>query len=152
MPRLTGELFRVALLGDGRSALATHGWDVADGGEVTTTTDSYRSFIVQSKAEFGIAKQCYVDMRGGWISDRSVCYLAAGRPVVVQDTGVSDEFRGKSGFLTYRDRDEAVAAIAEVSTDYAFHAAGANALARDRFDAPLVVDQLVKAACDAPPH
>jgi hypothetical protein len=152
MPRLTGERFRVALLGDGRSALATHGWDVADGGEVTTTTDSYRSFIVQSKAEFGIAKQCYVDMRGGWISDRSVCYLAAGRPVVVQDTGVSDEFRGKSGFLTYRDRDEAVAAIAEVSTDYAFHAAGANALARDRFDAPLVVDQLVKAACDAPPH
>jgi hypothetical protein len=148
IPRLAGQRFRVALLGDGGSALASHGWEVVDGGEVTTTTDSYRNFIVQSKAEFGIAKQCYVDMRGGWISDRSICYLASGRPVVVQDTGVSEEYHGNPGFLTYRTRDEAVAAISEVTSNYEFHAARAKSLARERFDAALVLDQLVNTACD----
>jgi hypothetical protein len=149
LPRLTGERFRVALLGEGRDSLERHGWEVVDGGEATSTITSYRDFILQSKAEFGIAKQCYVEMRSGWISDRSVSYLAAGRPVVVQDTGVGDEYRAGQGFVTYRTPDEAVAAVADVSANYQSCARQATALVREHFDAQRVLEQVLAAACDS---
>jgi hypothetical protein len=148
LPRLTGERFRIALLGEGRAELEAHGWEVADGGEATTTIHSYCKFIGQSKAEFGVAKQCYVEMRGGWISDRSVSYLAAGRPVVVQDTGVSDDIRGR-GFVTYRTADEAAAAVTDVSTNYQAHARQTSALVSEHFAAARVLEQVLGAACES---
>jgi hypothetical protein len=147
LPSLTGTPFRVALIGDGRVQLESHGWEVVDGGEATANLDSYRDFIVRSRAEFGIAKQCYVETRGGWISDRSVSYLAAGRPVIVQDTGVGDEFPRGRGMLTFRNVDEAAAAVAELESHYEEHAADALLLAKDYFDAKHVLAQLIADAC-----
>jgi hypothetical protein len=148
LPQRTGERFRIALLGEGRAALEAHGWEVVDGGEATTTLASYRDFIVQSKAEFGIAKQCYVEMRGGWISDRSVSFLAAGRPVVVQETGVSEEFRDDKSFVTYGTADEAASAVSDVSANYHAHAEQTSALVSQHFEAARVVEKLL-AACDS---
>jgi hypothetical protein len=149
LPQRTGERFRIALLGDGRAALEAHGWEVVDGGDATTTIGSYRNFILQSKAEFGIAKQCYVEMRGGWISDRSVSYLAAGRPVVVQDTGVGEEFCNDIGFVTYRTAGEAAAAVIDVSENYQAHAQRTSALIGSHFEAERVIAKLLAAACDS---
>jgi hypothetical protein len=146
LPSLTGTPFRVALIGGGREALTSHGWEVVDGGDATANLDNYREFIVRSRAEFGVAKQCYVETRGGWISDRSVSYLAAGRPVIVQNTGVGDEFLSGRGMITFHQVDEAVAAVAEVNAHYQEHAAAALSLARDCYDAQQVLSRLIDEA------
>jgi hypothetical protein len=143
LPRLTGAGFRIALIGGGRVELESHGWEVVDGGDATSTLDSYRDFIIRSRAEFGIAKQCYVETCGGWISDRSVSYLAAGRPVVVQDTGADETLTQEGGMLTFGNLDEAVSAIADLNANYDHHAAQAAQLAMDHFDAKAVLTRLL---------
>ena len=122
LPRATGASFRVALIGEGRASLEQHGWQVVDGGHATQDLESYRTFIAESRAEIGIAKQCYVNTRGGWFSDRSASYLAAGRPVVVQDTGIGDWLPVGRGVLTFRSFEEAMAAVAELEANFEVHA------------------------------
>jgi hypothetical protein len=72
---------RIALTGGDPQLLAAHGWDVCAGWSTSFTPEAYRDFIIDSRAELSVAKQGYVAMRSGWFSDRSACYLAAGRPV-----------------------------------------------------------------------
>ena len=79
LPRETGGHFQVALIGEGRELLEKHGWKVFDGGQATRDLDAYRQIIAESRGEFGVAKNCYVNTRGGWFSDRSASFLAAGR-------------------------------------------------------------------------
>ena len=111
--------------------LEAHGWDVVPGEIISRTPRRYREFIQQSRGELSVPKHGYVKMRGGWFSDRSVCYLASGRPVVIGDTGA--EIGSGEGFQTFADLDSAVAAIEKVNSDYKKHRVAARRLAEDMF-------------------
>ena len=107
----------------------------------------YRAFIQQSRAEFGVAKHTYVASRSGWFSDRTECYLAAGRPAIVQDTGWSAHLPSGNGLLSFSTPDEAAAGIETINADYARHARRAGEIAREHFDAARVLPKLVEQAC-----
>jgi hypothetical protein len=114
--------------------LLAHGWLLRY--PVTVATPArYRDYVCGSLAEFSCAKGGYVGTRSGWFSDRSACYLAAGRPVVLQSTGFEDVLPCGSGAIAVTTADEAAAAMADVRGDYARHSAAARELAREFFDA-----------------
>lgn len=123
--------------------LRRSGWNLVDPQRVAGDTDSYRSYITSSLAEFSVAKQAYVVTASGWFSDRSACYLAAGRPVVAQDTGWTGELPSGCGLLAWRTLDEAVAAVESVLAAPARHASAATAIARDYFDSDQVLTRLL---------
>jgi hypothetical protein len=148
LPRATGQHFRLALIGGGREQLEKHGWEVQDGGEVTRDFALYRKFIAESRGEFGVAKQCYVDTRGGWFSDRSASYLAAGRPVVLQDTGIGDWLSVGQGVFTFKTYDDAVATVNELQAKYDSHAANARAVAEEYFAADRVLAKFLDKALE----
>jgi Glycosyl transferases group 1 len=106
--------------------------------------DTYRDYISTSRGEFTGTKDLYVRTRSGWFSDRSVCYLAAGRPVVTQRTGFEKFVPTGAGLLGFDDADEAVEAIRTVNADYARHARAALEIAREYFDALKVLDGMAK--------
>ncbi|MEN6442087.1 MAG: glycosyltransferase family 1 protein [Syntrophobacter sp.] len=126
--------------------LAQAGWEVADGPEATVTPAMYQDFIASSRGEISPAKHVYVALRTGWFSCRSACYLAAGRPVVVQDTGFSNVYPSGEGLVAYSSADEAVEALAGVEADYGRHAKAALEIARDCFDAGKVLQKLIEDA------
>jgi hypothetical protein len=126
--------------------LAHKGWQVVDPAEVCPDLDTYRLYIESSKAEWSVAKNGYVMGQPGWFSCRSACYLAAGRPVAVQDTGFSTVLPVGEGLLAFSTLEEAVAAIKEIETNYARHAKAARALAVEYFDAAKVLTGLLDAA------
>jgi hypothetical protein len=119
--------------------LRQHGWHVIDGYAVSADPWKYREYIRASKAEFSVAKQAYVATRSGWFSCRSACYLAAGKPVVVQDTGFSEHIPTGQGLLAFSTEDEALEAIERLNRDYSLHATAASRLAREHFDARYVL-------------
>ena len=90
VPGATSQKFCIAQMGIKPELLRSHGWETVPGEIISKTPGSYRDFIQRSRAEFSVPKNGYVAMRGGWFSDRSVCYLASGRPVVIEDTGLAD--------------------------------------------------------------
>jgi hypothetical protein len=128
--------------------LARQGWRVVDPGVVCPDADSYRRYIESSKAEWSVAKNGYVQGRSGWFSERSVCYLAAGRPVVVQDTGFSAVLPVGEGVLPFTTPEEAAAAVREVEADYPRHARAARAVAEEYFDSAKVLTRLIEEALD----
>src|SRR4029450_4270029 len=111
------------------------GWNLIDPGPTSRDLDSYREFIVGSRGEFTVAKDIYVRPRSGWFSDRSVCYLAGGRPVVTQDTAFGKFVPTGNGLFAYQTMDEAVDALARINADYAAHSAGARRVAAEAFGA-----------------
>jgi hypothetical protein len=121
------------------------GWTLVDPAVVAGTPDDYRSFVRGSAVELGIAKSGYVAARTGWFSDRSACYLAAGRPVVAQDTGWSGALPTGDGLHAYDDADGAVAALEHVVASPARASAAACELARAHLDARLVLGRLLEA-------
>ena len=126
--------------------LAHKGWRLADPARVCPDFDSYRSYIQSSKAEWSVAKNGYVVGQAGWFSCRSACYLAAGRPVVVQETGFSRVLPTGEGLLPFTTVAEAVAAIHAVEGDYARHAKAARAIAESCFDSAQVLTRLIEEA------
>jgi hypothetical protein len=108
--------------------------------------DSYRSYIERSKAEWSVAKNGYVQARSGWFSERSACYLASGRPVVVQDTGFSKIIPVGNGIFAFDTVEEAAAAIETVEGNYAREAKAARAIAEEYFDSEKVLTRLVEEA------
>jgi hypothetical protein len=124
--------------------LAENGWQVVDGPEQTLTPGTYQEFICQSRGEISPAKHVYVAMRTGWFSCRSACYLAAGRPVVVQDTGFSSVYPGGEGLLPFRTAEEAVAGILEVEGNYERHARAARSIAGEYFDSGKVLGKMIE--------
>jgi hypothetical protein len=133
-----------------RELLAHRGWSLVDPDDVCPDLDSYRSYIQSSKAEWSVAKGGYVEGRSGWFSCRSACYLAAGRPVVVQDTGFTDVFPCGDGVIGFRSLDEAVAGIRDVEARYEHHARAARQIAEDWFDADKVLTDFVERAMESP--
>jgi len=133
LPSKLDATFRVALLGTEPETLTRHGWEVVPGEVISKTPQTYRHFIQQSRAEFCVPKHGYVAMWSGWVSDRSVCYLASGRPVLMEETGVSERLPTGLGFLTFKDFDEAVVLAAEIQSQYEWHAHAARLTAQKVF-------------------
>ncbi len=125
------------------TALHEHGWTVLDPGDVAATPRSYRDFVSGSKGEFGLAKEGYVESRCGWFSDRSVCYLASGRPVLAQDTGFGAFLPVGDGLLRFSTTDDALEAIDGLQARYAAHSDAARMLAEDTFSSRKVLPQLL---------
>ena len=101
LPKSTPQKFLIAQMGIDPEKLVGHGWQTVHGENISRTSDSYRKFIQNSRAEFSVPKNGYVKMRGGWFSDRSVCYLASGRPVLIEDTGLTDWLPVGKGLVTF---------------------------------------------------
>jgi hypothetical protein len=148
VPRRTSERLLLALAihpaeADDLTALKDNGWGLVNPAAVAATPDDYRAFIHASKAEFGIAKSGYVVSRSGWFSDRSVCYLASGRPVLAEDTGLSGTIPTGCGLVTFSTPDEAVAGMETISRNYDGHCKAARELAESCFDSQYVLNRLL---------
>ena len=138
--------FRLAVNGP-QTLLRQHGWQTVDAMGVSRSLWDYRDFIQGSKGEFGVAKNAYVAHRSGWFSDRTECYLAAGRPAIVQDTGWSAHLPNGEGLLAFSTPDEAIDALIRVNGDWHLHARRASEIAREHFDASVVLPRLIEVAC-----
>jgi hypothetical protein len=125
------------------------GWRIVDPLKVCPDFSSYRRYIQTSKGEWSVAKNGYVDGRSGWFSCRSACYLAAGRPVVVQDTGFSRVLPVGEGIISFNTLDEAVAGIREVEGNYNRHARAAQDIAEACFDSDKVLNRLLDTAMNS---
>jgi hypothetical protein len=106
----------------------------------------YRDYIRRSKGEFTVAKDQYVRLNTGWFSDRSACYLAAGRPVITQETGFTKTYGGKLGLLSFRSLDEIVDAVKMINANYSKHSRAARALACEVFEAQRVLESVLDRA------
>ncbi len=150
LPRRTGGNFRVAVGGSAAplKELSAHGWTVEDGPVVTLTPTRYQDYIGASRGEISVAKDVYVELRTGWFSCRSACYLAAGRPVVVQDTGFTRNIPNGAGLHAFKTTEDAVAAVAAVERDYTRESRAAKELARAHFDAAAILSRLLADALD----
>jgi hypothetical protein len=125
-------------------ALAANGWRLLNPAWVAGTPADYQQFIRGSRAEFGIAKSGYVVSRCGWFSDRSVCYLASGRPVLAQETGFSRFLPTGTGLFAFETADDVQAALDALRGDYPRHARAARALAEEVFDSDRVLTRLLE--------
>jgi hypothetical protein len=148
LPRLSGAEFELALDIDpvetrDLAMLAENGWRLVDPRRVARDPSAYRRYIAGSAAELMVAKDAYVRSRSGWFSDRSVCYLASGRPVVAQDTGLDGELPGGEGLLLFGTLEEAHAAVDAVRREPARHARAARRVAEACFDSDRVLGGLL---------
>jgi len=147
VPARCGVEFEVAIAPPGEreaSLLRDNGWRTVSPLAVSSDLGAYLDFIRDSRGEFTVAKDIYVRPNSGWFSDRSVCYLAAGRPVVTQESGFSKFVPSGRGLLSFRDLDEACAAVRAVNADYATHRAAARAIAREHFAAEKVLARMLE--------
>src|SRR5262245_22213066 len=146
LPSRTAQRFELAINGP-QQLLRRYGWDTVAAMQVSRTPGEYRDFIHGSKAEFGVAKHTYVATRSGWFSDRTACYLASGRPALVQDTGWTAHLPCGEGLLAFSTLDDAVAGIDRINGDYDRHARRAREIAQAHFDARVVLPRLLDVAC-----
>lgn len=126
-----------------RERLEDSGWTLVDPGTVAGDPWSYRRFIQESAAELMVAKNIYVRANSGWLSDRSLCYLSSGRPVVAQDTGFTARYPTGLGLLAFTDPDDAVEALLAVAGEPVKHGLAARELAEAYFDSDLVLGRLL---------
>ena len=148
VPRESGLDFEIALDIDpadhnDASRLVDGGWRLSDPRAVSSTPHDYRRYVQSSLAEFGVAKGMYVQARTGWVSDRTACYLASGRPAIVQDTGLGGVLETGAGLLTFSTPEEAISAAHTVHDDWNRHARAARALAEDHLDSDRVLGRLL---------
>jgi hypothetical protein len=146
LPSKTAQRFELAINGP-QQLLRQYGWDTVEAMRVSRTPDEYRAFIQDSKAEFGVAKHTYVSTRSGWFSDRTECYLASGRPALVQDTGWTAHLPAGDGLLAFSTMDDATAGIDRINADYDRHSRRAREIAHAHFDARVVLPRLLDVAC-----
>jgi hypothetical protein len=145
LPSRTAQPFELAINGP-QTLLREHGWQTVDAMHISRTPWKYRDFVHGSKAEFAVAKRTYVATRSGWFSDRTECYLASGRPALVQDTGWTTHLPSGEGLLSFSDPAEALAGIDRINSEYRMHARRAAEIAREHFDARVVLPKLLETA------
>ncbi len=109
-----------------RELLRGAGWRLVHPHRVAGTLSDYQRYLRRSRADRAL--------RTGWFSDRSACYLASGRPVLIEDTGLSDHLPTGEGLLVFRDMAEAVAGVEEIDRNYPRHQRAARRLAEDVLD------------------
>lgn len=148
-PRCAGETFELATdIKDKatRELFVRNGWRFVSPHELSIDWDGYLLYIQDSKGEFTVAKDQYVRLKTGWFSDRTACYLAAGRPVITQETGFTDFYGGKEGLFAFSSMDEIVEAAAAIRADYKRHSKAAFDIAREFFEAERVLADLLECA------
>jgi hypothetical protein len=129
-----------------RRRLQEHRWRQVHSVEISRDVERYRDYILKSRGEFTVARDQYVRPRTGWFSDRSACYLAAGRPVITQETGFSKIFPTGKGLFGFQTIDDAAAAVDAIESDYAGNCSAAREIAAEYFAAEKVVGNLMQRA------
>lgn len=146
LPRLTGQPFELALSScdeADRAMLEDHGWRITDGLGVSTDMDVYRDYISGSTAEFTVAKDQNVRLRTGWFSDRSATYLAAGRPVITQDTGFGNILPTGDGLFAFSEMRDITDAAEAIRSNHEHHSRAARDVAREYFGHDVVLGKLL---------
>ncbi len=146
LPRRTPQLFELALaIGDTAAValLESSGWRITDALLLSRDFLRYRDYILSSRGEFTVAKDQNIRLRSGWFSDRSACYLAAGRPVITQDTGFGNIIPTGRGLFAFKTMGDILAALDAIMTDYEGHARAAREIAAEYFAAERVVASLL---------
>jgi len=151
LPRLTSQPLELAAYmaaddAEDRRTMECHGWRLRHSLEVSRTPEMYRSYIQRSRGEISCVKPSYVKLRNGWVSDRSLCYLASGKPVVVQRTGLSSYLPSGEGILEFSSPAEAAEALATVNADYQRHCRSAREIAETYFDARRTTERILDVA------
>jgi hypothetical protein len=131
---------------DVRKRLLENRWRLSDSIQVSQDIEHYRRYIQQARGEFTVARDQYVRPRTGWFSDRSVCYLAAGRPVITQETGFSKYVATGEGLFGFESMQDVLAAIDRIESDYPRACRAARDVAREYFEAEKVVASLMQRA------
>ena len=142
LPARAGQNFELALSAydaTDRAFLESKGWRVTHGLDVSTDIDRYRDYIGSSRGEFTVAKEQNIRLRSGWFSDRSATYLAAGRPVVTQDTAFGNTLPTGLGLHAFNTMEELCSAVESINSDYARHCRVAQEIAKDYFDHEVVL-------------
>lgn len=148
LPKRTGQELEIALRiestkdqSDGEKFIQ-NGWRLTDPRRLQSLED-YRNYIRQSRAEFSVAHNIYVESSSGWFSDRSALYLASGKPVLVQSTGIENYLPTGKGLLTFTTMDEAIAGIEEINRNYPVHCRAAREIAEEYFDSDKVLTKIL---------
>jgi hypothetical protein len=165
LPRYTQQPLELALYltdrdADDRARLLDHGWRVRDSREIGASPEAYRSYVQGSRGEFSCAKPSYVEFQGAWISDRTLCYLATGKPAIVQDTGPSGYLPNGEGLFRFTTLADAAGALETVNADYTRHCRAAREIAEAYFDGEQIMTQILNETLglasprlhQAPPH
>jgi hypothetical protein len=148
-PKKSGETYELATnFKDRRTQkkFERNGWRFHSPLQLSVDYWLYRDYIQRSKGEFTVAKDQYVRLNTGWFSDRSACYLAAGRPVILQETGFTKNYGGEIGLLAFRSLGEIAEAVKTINADYAKHSRAAQDIAREIFEAKRVLKSLLDRA------
>jgi hypothetical protein len=148
IPERSGHSFEIALHihpadQQDLDALRAHGWLTVDPKKVAGTPEQFRRYVQTSGAEFSVAQGIYVDTNSGWFSDRTVRYLASGRPALVQETGFSQHIPTGEGLLSFRTMDEAVQSVHDIARNYDRHCRAARRVAETCFDSAKVIRRLL---------
>jgi hypothetical protein len=148
LPKLRAVPFELATSVDEKvqRLLRDHGWRQTGSVEISRDAELYRKYIQQSRGEFTVARDQYVRPNTGWFSDRTCCYLAAGRPVITQETGFSKFLPSGRGLFGFKTMDDILAAVDAIESDYAGHCRAAAEVAREYFAAEKVVGSLMERA------
>jgi hypothetical protein len=149
LPKLVDPRFEIALEiheadASDRALLEQSGWKLVDPRAVAGTPTAFRAYVQGSGAEFSAAQGVYVHTRSGWFSDRSACYLAAGKPVLLQDTGFSSHLPVGQGLVSFSTVQDAARRVAEITSAYDDHCAAAREVAEDFFDSDKVLGKLLE--------
>jgi hypothetical protein len=129
-----------------RAKFIRNGWRFRTPDDLSADYRLYRDYIRRSKGEFTVAKDQYVRLNTGWFSDRSGCYLAAGRPVIIQETGFTKIFGKHDGLFAFDSLGEIADAVKRINADYSRHSRGAREIAREFFEADKVLHSLLERA------
>jgi hypothetical protein len=145
--RVPSQTFELALSSYGdpdKLMLESHGWRVRPALEFSMDVDRYRAYVAASRGEFTVAKDQNVRLRSGWFSDRSATYLAAGRPVVTQDTAFGNVLPTGEGLFAFSTVDEAAAAVEQINAEYSRHRTAARSIARECFGHDVVLGRVLE--------
>jgi hypothetical protein len=153
LPRRTTQALELALFlnddpldNNDRQLLGSHGWRVRHSREVAGTPDAYRSYLQGSRGEFSCAKPSCLRFQNAWVSDRTLCYLASGKPAVVQDTGPSSFLPNGEGLFRFSTAQQAADALSTINADYGRHCRAAREIAEAYFDAEQVCERILNVA------
>jgi hypothetical protein len=149
LPSRTDQVFELALARssyseDDRRLLEGNGWQVRDALTFSRDLDAYRGYIAGSRGEYTVAKDQNIRLRSGWFSERSAQYLAAGRPVITQETGFSNALPTGNGLFGFSTMEEILAAVDSINSAYQEHSQAATRLAREYFNYDVVLPPLLK--------
>jgi len=155
LPRMTGQPLELALFMRTERDMAEQndlerrGWRIRHSSDVAATPETYQAYIQNSRGEFSCAKRSYVEFQNAWISDRTLCYLASGKPVVVQNTGPSAFLPDGEGMFRFSTAAEAADAFAAINANYERHCRAAREIAEAHFDARRSLETILNVALSA---